>query len=135
MNVINRQVRPRRRGVLSMELLLTLPIFATLLFGLFEFSLLFFARGDVVEASRAGARQASIQGTTLEDVEAAVRHSLGPRMASRATVNAVLGQYSGDEVIVGVRVPMSSAAPNLLWPIGFNLQGRDLYCQTRMVKE
>ncbi|MEW4530389.1 TadE family protein [Maioricimonas sp. JC845] len=135
MNVNSRQIRPGRRGVLSMELLLTLPIFATLLLGLFEFSLLFFARGDVVEASRVGARQASIQGATYEDVEDAVRLSLGPRMASRATVLAELGRHSGDEVIVGVRVPMSSAAPNLLWPIGFNLQGRHLYCQTRMAKE
>ncbi|QDU41344.1 TadE-like protein [Maioricimonas rarisocia] len=135
MNVNIQQKRPKRRGVLSMELLLTLPIFATLLLGLFEFSLLFFARGDVVEASRVGARQASIQGASIEDVEAAVMHSLGPRMSSRASIHAVLGDYSGDEVIVGVRVPMSSASPNLLWPIGFNLHGRHLYCQTRMVKE
>ncbi|RLS54151.1 MAG: hypothetical protein DWH91_12600, partial [Planctomycetota bacterium] len=55
----------RRRGILSAELLLTLPILIVLLFGLLEFSLLFFARGDVVDASRAGARAARIFGAGL----------------------------------------------------------------------
>ncbi len=35
----------RRRGLLSMELVLTLPILGILLLGMFEFSMLFFARG------------------------------------------------------------------------------------------
>ena len=46
--------KPRRRGVLSMELVLTLPIVGVVLLALFEFTLLFYARGLVVEASRAG---------------------------------------------------------------------------------
>ncbi len=126
---------PRRRGILSAELLLTLPILTVLLFGLLEFSLLFFARGDVVEASRAGARAARLYGATEESVEEEVRFSLGGRLAPHAQVRAELGDKTGDEVRVAVEVPMAVASPDLLWLIGYSLQGRDLLCETRMTKE
>lgn len=125
----------RRRGILSAELLLTLPILIVLLFGLLEFSLLFFARGDVVDASRAGARAARIFGASSESVEEEVRYSLGSRLAPYARVSSELGDKTGNPVIVTVEVPMAAAAPDLLWLIGYSLQGRDLICQTRMVKE
>ena len=125
----------RRRGILSMELLLTLPILTVLLFGLLEFSLLFFARADVVEASRAGARAARLYGATAESVEEEVRFSLGGRLASHVRVQADLGDKTGDEVRVAVEVPMAVASPDLLWLIGYSLQGRELLCETRMTKE
>ena len=125
----------RRRGVLSMELLLTLPILTVLLFGLLEFSLLFFARADVVEASRAGARAARLYGATAESVEEEVRYSLGGRLAPHVRVQAELGDKTGDEVRVAVEVPMAVASPDLLWLIGYSLRGRELLCETRMTKE
>ena len=118
-----------------MELLLTLPILTVLLFGLLEFSLLFFARADVVEASRAGARAARVYGATAESVEEEVRFSLGGRLAPHVRVQAELGDKTGDEVSVAVEVPMAAASPDLLWLIGYSLQGRDLLCETRMAKE
>ena len=127
--------RRRRRGLLSMELVLTLPILGVLLLGLFEFSMLFFARGDVVDACRAGAKQATLQGATLADVENAVLNSLGGRLQQSATVEAQFGEHSGDPVAVAVSVPMSAASPDLLWIVGFSLQGENLYCETRMTKE
>ena len=127
--------RRQRRGILSAELLLTLPILTILLFGLLEFSLLFFARGDVVEASRAGARAARLYGATEGSIELLVRNSLGGRLAPSARVVADLGTRSGDEVSVAVVVPMAAAAPDLLWIIGYSLKGRDLICETHMAKE
>ena len=118
-----------------MELLLTLPILTVLLFGLLEFSLLFFARADVVEASRAGARAARLYGATAESVEEEVRFSLGGQLASHVRVQADLGDKTGDEVRVAVEVPMAVASPDLLWLIGYSLQGRELLCETRMTKE
>jgi Flp pilus assembly protein TadG len=118
-----------------MELVLTLPILATLLFGLFEFSLLFFARAEVVEACRAGARQATLHGATRDDVESDVRAALSPQLQQGLEVGAVLDGDSGDMVTVAVRVPMSSAAPDLLWPVGFSLEGRHLQCTTTMARE
>lgn len=126
---------PQRRGVLSMELVITLPIFGILLMGLFEYSLLFASRGDVVDACRNGCRRGTLAFATSEDVEDAVRWSLGERLGPRAIVETELGEYTGDEVIVTVRVPMSAASPDFLWPIGFGLRDRELSCQSRMVKE
>ena len=117
-----------------MELVLTLPIFGILLLGLFEFSLLFFARADVVEACRAGARKATLHNATLIDVEDEVRRMLSPRMLAGAEVTANVSAAPGGVVTVAVRVPMSTASPDMLWPIGFSLRGRSLYCETHMAK-
>lgn len=129
------KTRRRRRGSLTLELIFVLPVLITLLLGLFEFSLLFFARGEVVEASRAGARKASLPGAAVADVEQEVLNCLPPRLRSAAAVGVEAGVYSGDPVVVAVTVPMSAASPDLLWPIGFSLTGNNLVCETRLTKE
>ena len=120
---------------MSLELAFTLPILLLVLMALFEFSMLFFARGDVVEASRIGARTASLPGSTWEDVEESVYQALRPRLRQRVSINAQLGERTGDLVNVAVWVPMQDAAPDLLWPIGYGLVGRNLASETRMVRE
>lgn len=102
---------------------------------LFEFSLLFFARGDVVQASRVGARTASMPGVAHDAVEHEIRKVLSPRYLREMQLEIDPGDRTGDVVVVTVRVPMSLAAPDLLWPIGYSLHGRDLYAETRMIKE
>ena len=102
-----------------MELALTLPILGVLLFGLFEFSMLFTARSQVVEAARAGARKACHCESRGEHVEDEVHP----------------GEKTGDDVTVSVWVPMSKASPDLLWPIGYRLAGRELHASCRMSKE
>ena len=54
-----------------MELVLTLPILATILAGLAEFSFLFYARSSIVEANRVGARTASLMSVDQEQGELA----------------------------------------------------------------
>jgi hypothetical protein len=125
----------RRRGILSMELVLTLPVLMILLFGIFEFTCLFYTYGSVVEASRAGARRATLHGVFEEDVHEVIHRSLGTRLYQVSEVAVDGSQSSGEPVICAVRVPMSACAPNLLWPIGFDLEGRSLECATHMVKE
>lgn len=129
------QARRKRSGVLSMELLMTLPLLAILLLGLLEFCLLFFARGEVVEACRAGARIATYSGSSLIEVQEEVYAQLSPRLRENAEVAATIPTDTGAEVVVTVRVPMSSAAPDLLWPIGFSLQGESIVFSARMLKE
>ncbi len=125
----------KRRGVLSMELVLTLPILMIVLFALFEMSLLFYARGIVAEASRAGAQKAALAGVNQDDVEDEVRRVLGSGLTRGTRVKVELAEYSGDPVAVTIKVPMLAASPDLLWPIGFRLAGRDLISETRMVRE
>lgn len=118
-----------------MEVLLILPVFLILLLALVEFSYMLSARSDIVEASRAGARLATLSGIDLEEIENDVFRSLGGRYGSAVQVHAQLGTYSGDEVVVAVRVPMSAAAPDLLWPVGYGLRGKQFVAETRMLKE
>ena len=124
-----------RGGSLTMELVFVLPILGVLLLGIFEYSLLFFARGEVVDASRAGARFASLAGSSTVEIEQRVLNTLSPRLRGTAEIGIESGVFSGDPVSVAVKVPMSSAAPDLLWPIGFGLNGKHLISQTHMVKE
>ncbi len=118
-----------------MELVLTLPLLMLVLFAVFEYSMLFFARGGVVEASRIGARSATHPGATIETVEQSVAEALGPQLSQNANVCIESGQFSGDRVVVVVKVPMAAASPDLLWPIGFGLQGRYLVAETVMERE
>lgn len=131
----HRSDQQRRRGVLSMELVLTLPILLTVILGLFELSWLFYSRSLVVEASRVGARKGTLAGVTPDEVDAEVRRVLPPRLQAGLQVSADLGEHAGDVVRVAVEVPMSTVAPDLLWPIGLGLGGRNLYSETRMVRE
>jgi hypothetical protein len=131
----NRPARRTRRGVLSMELVLTLPILFVLLMGLFEFTMLFYSRSLIVEATRVGARKASLPGATPQDVEDEVRRVLSPRLQTGIQIGVDPGSHSGDVVVVTVQTPMTSASPDLLWPIGAGLSGRSLYSETRMIRE
>jgi hypothetical protein len=118
-----------------MELAMTLPILGIVLLALFEFCVLFFARGTLVEACRIGARKATLSGIQVEQIEDEVRKVLAPHLQSGLVVEASSNGKSGDVVVVAVRVPMSAAAPDLLWPVGITLEGRYLYAETRMIKE
>lgn len=114
---------------------MTLPILGIVLLALFEFSVLFFARGTLVEACRIGCRKATLHGAHVEQIEHEVRRVLAPRMHSGLVVEASSEVKSGDVVVVAVRVPMNVAAPDLLWPVGITLEGRYLYAESRMIKE
>ncbi|MHC4879559.1 MAG: TadE/TadG family type IV pilus assembly protein [Planctomycetota bacterium] len=127
--------RHNRTGLLSAELIMVLPVFAIVLFGLLEFSLLFFARGELAEASRVGARKATLPGVTAEEVESEVRAVLSPRLQDSLQVQVESGQRSGDVVTVALAVDMTAASPDLLWPIGYSLTNRKLYEITKMIRE
>lgn len=118
-----------------MELVLTLPVLAVVLFAVFEFSLLFSARSAMVEAGRAGARKASLAGATNAAVRAEVRAVLPPRLRRSADIRVQTGRFSGDLVAVQVVVPMSAASPDLLWPIGYRLKGRMLRASSQRIRE
>jgi Flp pilus assembly protein TadG len=125
----------KRSGMLSAELIMTLPILAIVLFGLFEFALLFTARGELSEASRVAARKATMPGVTYDSVEEEIRRVLSPRLQKTMEVSIDQGQRSGDVVTVAIACDMNSASPDLLWPIGYSLKNRKLYEVTKMIRE
>jgi TadE-like protein len=126
--------RPRR-ALAAMELVLILPILGIVLLAMLEFTLLFYARSSVVEASRAGARAAAVVGTSPEQVEWAAGKVLVPGLRPQMQVDWVGGEHAGDPVTVAVQVPMTAASPDLLWIIGYSLEGRMLYSESTMIKE
>jgi hypothetical protein len=125
----------RRAGWLSLELALVLPILGLVLFALFEFTLLFLARGELESAGRQGLRVASLPGTTEDDVDAVVRQTLGPRFGPRVAILVEPGERTGDAVAVSLALPMSATAPDLLWPIGWSLRDRNMQAVARGWKE
>lgn len=129
------RIPARRRGFMSFELVMTLPIFGLVLMGLFEFSMLFFARGDLVEAARVGARKAALPGVTEADVEAEVRSVLPRHLEKTMQVSVTPALHTGEVVTVQVWADMSAAAPDLLWPIGLSLGDNQLYAAAHMIRE
>ena len=132
---LSRSGRRRRGGLLTMEMILVLPILFTVLMAVFEFSILFFARSSVVQACRAAARRASLGVTDQSEIEEVVRGVLSPNLQYNHTVYYIPAERAGEITTVGLTVPMSTAAPDLLWPVGFSLQGRYLIEETSVVRE
>jgi hypothetical protein len=124
-----------RRGLASMELAMTLPLLMLLLLAICEFSMLFLARGEVVEACREAARVAALPGSTPDVVEGAVRKVLRPGLQGGMSVDMTDGAASGEVVAVVLRVPMMAAAPDLLWPVGYSVKDQWLVAESRVLKE
>ena len=118
-----------------MELALVLPILGILLLGLLEFTLLFYARSSVVEASRAGARAATRIGSDQTQIEREAGLVLFPTLRQGLQIELAGGMHSGDPVTVAIQIPMKLASPDLLWVVGYSLQGRYLYAESTMIKE
>ena len=81
--------RSRQGFVVSIELALVLPVLLLVLLALLEFSLLLFARSAVVEASRVGARKATLLGASATGVADDVRRVLARYPLSRNATVAV----------------------------------------------
>lgn len=129
------RIQRYRQGFVSLEVILVLPMLMILLLGLFEFSLLFSARGQVVDAARAGARAATLHGVDEYFVEDEIHKNLGPHLSEYAKIESQIGEFSGEEVHIVVRVPMASATPDLLWPVGYSVRGQEIVGEVRMLKE
>lgn len=130
--------RPReqlRRGMAAIELAMVLPILGILLLGFLEFTLLFYARSSVVEASRAGARAATRVGSDQTHIEREAELVLFPTLRQGMQIEMAGGIHSGEPVTVAVQVPMNLASPDLLWIVGYSLQGKYLYAESTMIKE
>jgi hypothetical protein len=130
----------RRRGSLTIELLLLLPILFAVLLAVVEFSQLIEADQRLSAASAQGARVAA-QGGDAEEVAHAVRQVLGKGRLSQAKILARLTDRdgrpipSGETVEVVVVIPAKKAVPDLLAFFGFSLGKRELVGQTAMRKE
>lgn len=125
----------RRGAILSMELVLVLPIFLLLIFGIAQYSMLMAAHARISSAAQTGVRLMSLSGASEAEVQQSVSQLLGVSLASECEIEVEPAEYAGQVGRVHVRVPMASASPDLLWMTGFSLAGRYLEASSAMVME
>jgi Flp pilus assembly protein TadG len=129
-----------RRGSLTVELLLLVPLLLIVLLGTVEFSLWLSAQQKVALASREGARTAA-RGGSVADVQQAVHLVLGDAVYQQTQVQATLTdgngnpQPPGGPVAVVVALPVGVLVPDLLAFTGVSFGGKLLVAQTVMLKE
>lgn len=129
----------KKRGVLTLELALILPIILVVLLALVEISTYLIAAQAIQGAALVGAREASLPGATPDRVRGAVvaalggwsyANTLGPNDITIAD-NAIDGS-----VAVSVSVDADKAAVNPLWTVpGLDLTGKKIQAQFVMRKE
>jgi len=123
-----------RRGLLSVELIIALPLLLLVLAGAVQMALLLITHQALGSAAAVGAREASLPGSTQVQVQNAVNRSLaGWRFAPQ--LDNVLIQVgneqpgavplplvqTGESIAVTVSVPAAAAAPDLLKYVGLTL--------------
>jgi len=99
------------------EFAIVLPILVMLVFGIVEFGITFTKAQAVEAAAREGARLASIESSTVPDIEARVNAALtGIPMSSPpvVTVSAVCNNRPGGSVTVGVSADHNINIPLVL---------------------
>ena len=127
-----------RRGVLTIEMLLTLPILLLAGLSLVQFSLLLLGSQAISAAAHSGVRQAALPGATIGSVRRSVDNALEGWSFKKNTQLLIfvndqpvskfpLDQArTGDKVSVTVRVGAAQVAPNALSLVGITIAGTDL---------
>lgn len=129
------QKQKRRGAILTMELVLVLPMFLLLLFAIVEFSMLMSARSRVADAAKAGVRRICIANASADIVRADVTELLGPTLSQNVAIDVQIPERAGEVANVQIVIPMSNAAPDLLWMTGFSVRDRHLVAEAPMIRE
>lgn len=127
--------RKRRRGAAPVEMLLILPVFLGVIFGMAGLADLLVTEQLLSEASARGARTAALGGTKAE-IEASVKAVLGPNRSTNMTIVVTPPLDSpippGSLIEVRVEVKAGDATATRLFPIRADEQ---LVGRTVMQKE
>jgi Flp pilus assembly protein TadG len=109
-------LRRPRAGATVVEMALMLPLFILIVVGIIEFGRAFMVQQMVTNASREGARHATLPNTTENEVVAIVRDYLATGRINRDVVQVTVdptnlqNAATGTQVSVEVRVPYSDVA-------------------------
>ena len=131
-----RLFRRERRGAAVVEFALVVPVFVALLFGMIEFGRMVMVQQVLTNASREGARQAVLDGTTPADITSTVNSYLLSAGISGATItmnpNPPSGAANGVPVTITVSIPFTQVSW-LSTPMYLN--GQTLQAATVMRRE
>ena len=143
--------RPKRRrsrqGMLTFELVYTLPILILVILAITQFCLLLMSAQAVSGAAHVGVREATLPSASTASVQSAVRRALqGWKFGDKAQVAIYVNDVpeldmpleetiTGDLVAVTVQIPSAEATPDLLKFIGLSIQDETLATTFVMRKE
>ena len=138
-----------RRGAVTVEMALVLPIFTMLVFGIIEFGRGFMIMQLVTNAAREGCRRAIIDGSTNSDVTSYVQNFMltsGNVATASTTVTITVTPYTGNAAnptndvslchsrdLINVKVQIPFSAVQLI--TGKYLAGKTLTGQASMRHE
>ena len=136
-----RASRKNRRGATVVEFAVVAPVFIMLVFGLIEFGRAVMVQQVLVSASREGARQAVLDGSTVADVASRIDGYLSAGVINGAAVEyevngTVVGDPAvaqfGDSITVRISVPFD----NVYWlPVPRYIVGTTLTASSIMRRE
>ncbi len=115
-NVLRGIARPKRRGALTVEFALTLPLFIMLMLASFEFSWLYLIRHTMDNAAYEAARHAMVPGATSAEAIAKARTILRAVKARNATVTVTPNVLDDSVTTVTVRISLPFDQNALLLP-------------------
>ena len=123
----------QHRGVAAVEFAIVLPIFLLVIFGMIEFGRAIMVQQVLTNASREGARRATIEGATQTEVVSVVKTYLTNSSITGATTTVSPSNLTtlgfGDSVAVTVNVPFAAISwTKSPWFLG----GRVLEARTSM---
>ena len=130
-----------KRGAVVVEFALVLPVFLLLIFGMIEFGRAVMVQQILVNASREGARQAVLDGSTVAEVDNRVDAYLSAAVINGATTEyAVNGISVADPSVAGfgeaVTVRVSVSYDDVNWiPVPAYLGSTLLSASTVMRRE
>lgn len=138
-----RRAGSRRRrigGVLTAELIITMPIVIGLIFAMIEIGMILVAQQQIENAARVGCRVGTLpaddpvaQADSVQDT--VVNILSNNRLICAVNVEFTPGFETGDTVKVHISLPMEAAAPDMLAFLGFTLEGRELIAECVMRRE
>ena len=131
-----RSCRKYRRGAAVVEFAIVAPVFFLLVFGIIEYGRLVMVQQVLTNASREGARQAVLDGSTTDSVTTAVQNYLSAARIAGSTIAVTPDPPStagfGEPVTVTVSVPFNQVS----WlPSPMFLGGRTMAAVTVMRRE
>ena len=134
---VGRLYRKKRRGATAVEFALVAPVFILLILGMIEFGRMVMVQQLLTNASREGARQAVLDGSTVTQIKTVIEDYLSDTSVPVDTNNiSVTPDPStaefGDPITVSVMVPYSDVS----WlPTPTFLGGANMEASTVMRRE
>ncbi|MCE5325957.1 MAG: pilus assembly protein [Planctomycetaceae bacterium] len=124
--------RKKRRGLSCVEMALVLPLLLLLTFGIIEYSIQFYVRGEMTNAAREGARRLAVYDATVDQARTVALERLSGINATFNVTASVTPPGAADrDATVRITVPMADISSGIIIPT----EGKTLTAEVTMRRE